>query len=76
MLTERDQESSSQRASALLNVKCASLCVKTSVCNQTVIIKDKETNGDVACHVGTSKLHLSNLRHYFCGTRAVKLLLF
>ena len=56
VLTERDQESSSQRASALLDVKCASLCVKTCVCNQTVIIKDKETNGDAACHVGTSKL--------------------
>ena len=56
MLTERDQESSSLRASALLDVKCASLCVKTSVCNQTMIIKDKETNGDAACHVGTPKL--------------------
>ena len=65
MLTERDQESSSQRASGLLNVKCASLCVKTSVCNQTVIIKDKETNGDAACHVGTSKLQYVPLHKAF-----------
>ena len=77
VLTERDQESSSQRASALLDVKCASLCVKTSVCNQTVIIKDKETNGDAACHVGTSKLQYVPLHkdflirvQCFCGTLA------
>ena len=77
VLTERDQESGSQRASALLDVKCASLCVKTSVCNQTVIIKDKETNGDAASHVGTSKLQYLPLHktflirvQYFCGTLA------
>ena len=45
--------------------KCASLCVKTSVCNQTVIIKDKETNGDAACHVGTSKLQYVPLHKAF-----------
>ena len=65
MLTERDQERSSQRASGLLNVKCASLGVKTSVCNQTVIIKDKETNDDAACHVGTSKLQYVPLHKAF-----------
>ena len=77
VLTERDQESSNQRASALLGVKCASLCVKTSVFNQTMIIKDKETNGDAACHVGTSKLQYVPLHkaflirvQCFCGTLA------
>ena len=64
MLAERDQESSSQRASALLDVKCASLGVETGVCNQTMIIKDKETNGDAACHVGTSKLQYMPLNLY------------
>ena len=64
LLTESDQESSSQRASALHDVKCASLGVKTGVCNQTMIIKDKETNVDAACHVGTSKLQYVHLNLY------------
>ena len=84
MLTEREQESSSQRASALLDVKCASLCVKTSVRNQTVIIKGKETNGDAACHVGTSKLQyvplhkafLIRVQTMFLWHTCLKLLLF
>ena len=42
MLTERNQESSSLRASALLGVK-------TSVWTQATVIKDKETNGDATC---------------------------
>ena len=42
MLTERDQESSSPRESALLGVKI-------SVCTRATVMKDKEINGDATC---------------------------
>ena len=79
-LTERNQESSSLRASA-------SLGVKTSVCTQATIINDKETNGDATCTCryvqaticGSEPLHMDVLirvQHLFRGTLALRLLLF